>query len=172
MGKQFPAHKEKEKNTMKYDVTRSEAMELAIALVSEGKAIPEEKKTATLDALCRIARSLAKSSSKKSGGKTEAQMKADIQIQEKIMGVLDSTTGKRAGEIGALVGISQSKATAMLKVLVEAGDASRTVEKGVAKYKATAPAVIEIEMEGDDLMDEDLPDLTDGDDYYEKDEIE
>lgn len=156
---------------MKYDVTRTEAMTFAIALISEGKAIPEEKKAATLDALRRIVGSLVKSSSKKTGGKTEAQLKADAKIRGKIMSVLDSTTGKRAGEIGALVGVSQSKATAMLKVLVEAGDASRTVEKGVAKYKATAPA-IEIEMEGDDLMDEDLPDLTDGDDCYEKDEIE
>lgn len=152
---------------MKYDVTRTEAMTFAIALISEGKAIPEEKKAATLDALRRIAGSLTKSSSKKTGGKTEAQLKADAEIRDKIMSVLDSTTGKRAGEIGALVGVSQSKATAMLKVLVEAGDVSRTVEKGVAKYKATAPAVIEIEMEGDDLMDEDLPDLTEGDDYYE-----
>jgi len=153
---------------MKYDVTRTEAMTFAIALISEGKAIPEEKKEATLDALRRVAGSLTKSSSKKTGGKTEAQLKADAEIRDKIMAVLDSTTGKRAGEIGALVGVSQSKATAMLKVLVEAGDASRTVEKGVAKYKATAPAVIEIEMDEDDLMDdEDLPDLTAGDDYYE-----
>lgn len=157
---------------MKYEVTRSEAMSFAIALISEGKAIPEGKKEATLDALRRVAGSLTKSS-KKTGGKTEAQLKADAEIRDKILAVLDSTAGKRAGEIGALVGISQSKATAMLKILVEAGDASRTVEKGVAKYKATAPAVIEIEMDGDDLMDDkDLPDLTDGDDYYEKDEIE
>lgn len=147
---------------MRYEVTRTQAMDMAIALISEGKAIPEEKKVATLDALRRIASSLAKSSSKKTGGKTEAQLKADSEIQDKILAVLDSTAGKRAGEIGALVGISQSKATAMLKVLVEAGDASRTVEKGVAKYKATAPAVIEIEMDY-----EDLPDLTEGDDYYE-----
>lgn len=154
---------------MKYEVTRSEAMSFAIALISEGKAIPEGKKEATLDALRRVAGSLTKSSSKKTGGKTEAQLKADAEIRDKILTVLDSTAGKRAGEIGALVGISQSKATAMLKVLVEAGDATRTVEKGVAKYKATAPAVIEIEMDEDDLMDgDDLPDLTDGDEYYEK----
>lgn len=154
---------------MKYEVTRSEAMSFAIALISEGKAIPEGKKEATLDALRRVAGSLTKSSSKKTGGKTEAQLKADAEIRDKILAVLDSTAGKRAGEIGALVGISQSKATAMLKVLVEAGEATRTVEKGVAKYKATVPAVIEIEMEGDDLMDgDDLPDLTDGDEYYEK----
>lgn len=158
---------------MRYEVTRTQAMDMAIALISEGKAIPEEKKVATLDALRRIASSLAKSSSKKTGGKTEAQLKADSEIQDKILAVLDSTAGKRAGEIGALVGISQSKATAMLKVLVEAGDATRTVEKGVAKYKATAPEVIEIEMDGDDLMEgDDLPDLTEGDGYYEKDEIE
>ena len=158
---------------MKYEVTRSEAMNMAIALISEGKAIPEGKKKATLDALCRVARSFTKSSSQKTGGKTEAQLKADAEIRDKILAVLDSTEGKRAGEIGALVGISQSKATAMLKVLVEAGDAVRYVENGVARYKATAPAVIETEMEWDDLMDdEDLPDLTDGDDYYEKDEIE
>lgn len=144
---------------MRYEVTRTQAMDMAITLISEGKAIPEEKKAATLDALRRIASSLAKSSSKKTGGKTEAQLKADSEIQDKILTALDSTTGKRAGEIGALVGISQSKATAMLKVLVEAGNATRTVEKGVAKYKATAPAVIEIEMDGDDLLE--------GDDYYE-----
>lgn len=158
---------------MRYEITRTQAMDMVIALVAEGKAIPAEKKEATLDALRRIAGSLTKSSSKKTGGKTEAQLKADSEIQTKILSVLDSTAGKRAGEIGALVGISQSKATAMLKVLVEAGDAVRYVEKGVARYKATAPAEVVIEIGEDELLEvESLPDLIEGDDYYEKDEIE